>query len=99
MLRARGIVCACAVVVRQSRPVGRAARWLSCADGVRPRGRDATATTVAGCADILQLPWISNSLGLPRVGFESSSSLGFSDIYLQPVNLGWHTPRADYVGA
>ncbi len=43
------------------------------------------------------VPFLSNSLELPRLGFENNLSLGLSDIYVQPVNLGWHTPRADYM--
>lgn len=42
------------------------------------------------------VPTMSNSLELPRLGFSTSSSLGFGDVYVQPLNLGWHTPRADY---
>jgi hypothetical protein len=45
----------------------------------------------------LFVPTVASSLELPRVGYTSSSSLGLSDIYVQPVNLGWHTPRADYM--
>ena len=28
---------------------------------------------------------------------QDKSSLAFSDIYVQPVELGWHAPRADYI--
>jgi hypothetical protein len=42
-------------------------------------------------------PSLSNSVELPRLGYESGSSLGFGDLYVQPVNLGWHTPRADFM--
>src|SRR5262245_36845738 len=45
----------------------------------------------------LLVPTVASSLELPRLGFSTSSSLGLSDIYLQPVNLGWHTARADYM--
>jgi hypothetical protein len=43
------------------------------------------------------VPFLSTAVELPRLGFESSTSLGLSDIYVMPVNLGWHTPRADYM--
>jgi hypothetical protein len=37
-----------------------------------------------------------NSLGVPILGLSQSTSTGFTDLYLQPINLGWHTGRADY---
>jgi hypothetical protein len=43
------------------------------------------------------VPLVSNALELPRLGYENSTSLGLGDIYLMPVNLGWHTPRADFI--
>ena len=43
------------------------------------------------------VPFLSNSLELPRLGYSSSSSLGLGDLYVMPVNLGWHTPRADFL--
>ena len=43
------------------------------------------------------VPTVASSLELPRLGFSTSSSLGLSDIFVQPVNLGWHTSRADYM--
>ena len=45
----------------------------------------------------LLVPAVASSLELPRLGFVTSSSLGLSDIYVQPINLGWHTSRADYM--
>ena len=45
----------------------------------------------------LLVPAVASSLELPRLGFSTSSSLGLSDIYVQPVNLGWHTSRADHL--
>jgi hypothetical protein len=45
----------------------------------------------------LFVPVVASSLELPRLGFTTSSSLALSDIYVQPVNLGWHSPRADYM--
>ena len=43
------------------------------------------------------VPTVASSLELPRLGFTTSSSLGLSDIFVQPANLGWHTSRADYM--
>ena len=40
--------------------------------------------------------WTNNNLEVPVLGVEQSTSTGFADFYLQPINLGWHTKRADY---
>ena len=40
--------------------------------------------------------WTDNSLEVPLFGVDEETSLGFADLYLQPINLGWHTERADY---
>jgi len=37
-----------------------------------------------------------NSLEAPILGQSQSVSTGFGDLYFQPLNLGWHTERADY---
>lgn len=39
------------------------------------------------------LPIGNARVELPR--FEDDPEAGISDMYLQPLNLGWHTPRAD----
>lgn len=38
----------------------------------------------------------NNALSVPVLGLSSRSSLGLGDLYVQPLNLGWHTDRADY---
>ena len=43
------------------------------------------------------VPFVSNALELPRLGYETGVGLGLGDIYLMPVNLGWHLPRADFL--
>lgn len=40
--------------------------------------------------------WTDNNLEIPLFGVDEETSLGFADLYLQPINLGWHTDRADY---
>ena len=40
--------------------------------------------------------WTDNVLEAPILGLEQRSDTGFTDLYFQPINLGWHTPRADY---
>lgn len=37
-----------------------------------------------------------NVLEAPILGLEQKTSNGFTDLYIQPINLGWHTQRADY---
>lgn len=41
--------------------------------------------------------WTDNSLEAPTLGFSSDTDLGTGDLYVQPINLGWHTDRADYM--
>jgi hypothetical protein len=37
-----------------------------------------------------------NVLSAPLLGLEQKTATGSTDLYIQPINLGWHTPRADY---
>lgn len=37
-----------------------------------------------------------NVFEAPILGLNESVSTGFADLYFQPVNLGWHTARADF---
>lgn len=39
-----------------------------------------------------------NVLENPAIGLSESVSTGFTDLYFQPINLGWHTERADFTG-
>jgi hypothetical protein len=38
-----------------------------------------------------------NTLEVPFLDLEDSVDTGFTDLYFQPVNLGWHTDRADFI--
>jgi hypothetical protein len=38
-----------------------------------------------------------NVLEAPILGLEQKTDTGFTDLYIQPINLGWHTQRADYM--
>ena len=38
-----------------------------------------------------------NTLEAPILGLDDSVSTGFTDLYFQPINLGWHTDRADFI--
>jgi hypothetical protein len=37
-----------------------------------------------------------NVLSAPILGLEQKTDTGFTDLYIQAINLGWHTERADY---
>jgi hypothetical protein len=39
----------------------------------------------------------NNALAVPVLGLESRTTTGFGDTYFQPINLGWHTGRADFI--
>ncbi len=39
----------------------------------------------------------NNALEIPILDLESRTDTGFGDTYLQPLNLGWHTGRADFI--
>ena len=38
-----------------------------------------------------------NTLEVPILGLDESVSTGFTDLYVQPINLGWQTDRADFI--
>ncbi|MGD8557676.1 MAG: transporter [Chromatiales bacterium] len=38
-----------------------------------------------------------NTLEVPVLGLDDSVDTGFADLYFQPINLGWHTDRADFI--
>jgi len=38
-----------------------------------------------------------NALEAPAFGIDQGVDTGFADLYVQPINLGWHTERADFV--
>jgi len=42
-------------------------------------------------------PWISNRLDIPRIDVSSNGGWGYTSTYVQPINLGWHAKRADYM--
>ena len=39
----------------------------------------------------------NNALEAPTLGISSDTETGSGDLYVQPINLGWHTGRADYM--
>ena len=39
----------------------------------------------------------NNALGFPPLQIDERVSTGFADLYIQPVVLGWKTPRADFM--
>ncbi len=45
----------------------------------------------------MSLPWVGSALEAPGLGVGVDNDLGFGDLYVQPINLGWHRDRADFV--
>src|SRR5689334_6002951 len=46
----------------------------------------------------LLVPYSNSRLTLAQAPEASAGGgYGFTDMYVQPINLGWHTPRADYL--
>ncbi|HYI97403.1 MAG TPA: transporter [Bryobacteraceae bacterium] len=46
------------------------------------------------------VPMVMNTrLDVAALGYETSDGYGFGDMYVQPINLGWRTKRADFLGA
>lgn len=44
------------------------------------------------------VPFLTNALDAPVFGLENlESGLGISDLYVQPLNLGWRKPRVDFL--
>jgi hypothetical protein len=41
--------------------------------------------------------FIDNTLEAPILGLNESVSTGFTDLYIQPINLGWHKERVDFI--
>jgi hypothetical protein len=46
---------------------------------------------------VAALPFPDNALAAPLLGVNGSTGFGLGDLYVQPLNLGWHAPRADFV--
>jgi len=45
---------------------------------------------------LVALPWANNRVQGAE-DFDSNPGVGLTDMYVQPINLGWHTPRADVI--
>jgi hypothetical protein len=41
--------------------------------------------------------WADNALEAPALGLSSDTGIGTGDLYVQPINLGWHTDSADFM--
>lgn len=50
----------------------------------------------ANYACVIAPSWINNSLDSPLLESELETDTGFGDLYVQPINLGWHKDRIDY---
>ena len=40
--------------------------------------------------------WTDNKFEAPILGLTEKVDVGFTDLYIQPINLGWHKDKADY---
>jgi hypothetical protein len=47
---------------------------------------------------LVALPWANNRVQ-GADDFDSNPGTGLTDMYVQPINLGWHQPRADFMAA
>ena len=45
------------------------------------------------------MPFANAALEAPGFGFQSDVGIGTADLYLVPIQLGWHKPRADIITA
>ena len=50
----------------------------------------------ANYGGMVAVPFANLGLELPRLDLDSGN-FGIADIYVQPVNLGWHTQQADFL--
>ena len=44
---------------------------------------------------LVVLPWANNRIQ-GNLDFDSNPGAGLTDLFIQPIDLGWHGPRADY---
>lgn len=40
-------------------------------------------------------PWVNASIDAPAFGFSGATATKYTDMLIRPIDLGWHTPRAD----
>lgn len=50
----------------------------------------------ANYSALIAVPFFNTMTEFPRLDVKHRGSPGLSDIYIQPLNLGWHAQRADY---
>jgi hypothetical protein len=43
------------------------------------------------------VPWATAHVEFPKLSVTSGGGWGLTSTYLQPINLGWHTPQADFL--
>jgi hypothetical protein len=48
---------------------------------------------------VIPVTGIENLIDVPRFGISTGKGYAISDIYFQPINLGWHTKSADFIAA
>lgn len=45
---------------------------------------------------VVFVPFTDNKLAIPILELETRTDTGFTDLYFQPLNLGWHRERVDF---
>lgn len=68
------------------------------AQGIAPLAWWVSDKKILGANYSLQIaPAIANTkLAAPVFGLDQDTGFGLGDLYLQPINLGWHKERSDY---
>jgi hypothetical protein len=49
----------------------------------------------ANCGALAVIPWANGALEAPFFGLARQTDTGFADMYIRPIDLGWHTTKAD----
>lgn len=70
---------------------------LTPAIGAMP-GRAHVLPLLGGNYSFVIFPGVTNNaLEFPPTGLDTRTSSGLADLYVQPISLGWTTPRTDYI--
>ena len=66
-------------------------------NGLALAGWYVTQVKILGAAYGFQIvpSFTNNAFESPILGLDSKTSIGLGDLYLQPINLGWNSPRYD----
>ena len=51
----------------------------------------------ANVGTVLVIPWANSTLDAPALGLDSQTDTSLSDLFIRPLDLGWHEKKADFV--